>query len=255
MGHLCSWGSHPEWLVRRWLARWALEDVRRLVEHQNRPPDVVVRMLSGEEPAPPAGVELAPVPGWPRSFRLEKGLPTAAALAFASCISAPSTSTTQGLTCSGSQCSASSGASATTSQASRSRLAHTPVWPSAEAARAGAWACSRPWPAAAAAASLAGTLRAAHPRRRRVDGGHRRHALRVLLLSRLQALERRQALALPPALLGLLARRLAQVPAVQHDTLAVVGRHDDRVVRNRPAGGRLTRLVEGVEVHQPPCSA
>ena len=68
----------------------------------------------------------------------------------------------------------------------------------------------------------------------------------------LQALERRQALALPPALLGLLARRLAQVLAVQHDTLAVVGQHDDRVVGNRLARGRLTRLVEGVEVHRRP---
>ena len=92
VGHLCSWGSHPEWLVRRWLARWALEDVRRLVEHQNRPPDVVVRMLSGEEPAPPAGVELAPVPGWPRSFRLEKGLPTAALSGLRAVIQDPAAS-------------------------------------------------------------------------------------------------------------------------------------------------------------------
>lgn len=78
VGHLCSWGSHPEWLVRRWLARWELADVRRLVEQQNRPPDVVVRMLSGEDPAPPDGVELEPVPGWPRSYRLERGLPETA---------------------------------------------------------------------------------------------------------------------------------------------------------------------------------
>ena len=78
VGHLCSWGSHPEWLVRRWLARWELADVRRLVELQNRPPDVVVRMLSGEDPAPPDGVELEPVHGWPRSYRLEKGLPETA---------------------------------------------------------------------------------------------------------------------------------------------------------------------------------
>lgn len=78
VGHLCSWGSHPEWLVRRWLARWELADVRRLVEQQNRSPDVVVRMLSGEDPVPPDGVELEPVPGWPRSYRLERGLPESA---------------------------------------------------------------------------------------------------------------------------------------------------------------------------------
>ncbi|MDE2663647.1 MAG: hypothetical protein OXI39_11675 [Gemmatimonadota bacterium] len=92
VGHLCSWGSHPEWLVRRWLARWEPADVRRLIEHQNRPPDVVVRMLTGEEPAPPAGVELEPMPGWPRSFRLEKGLPTAALSGLRAVIQDPAAS-------------------------------------------------------------------------------------------------------------------------------------------------------------------
>ncbi|MCY3600413.1 MAG: hypothetical protein OXN85_10645 [Gemmatimonadetes bacterium] len=92
VGHLCSWGSHPEWLVRRWLARWELGDVRRLVEHQNRPPDVVVRMLSEGEPAPPDGVELAPVPGWPRSFRLERGLPQTALSGLRAVIQDPAAS-------------------------------------------------------------------------------------------------------------------------------------------------------------------
>ncbi len=92
VGHLSSWGSHPEWLVRRWLARWELEDVRRLIEHQNRPPDVVVRMLSGEEPAPPDGVELEPVPGWPRSFRLERGLPQTALAGLRAVIQDPAAS-------------------------------------------------------------------------------------------------------------------------------------------------------------------
>ncbi|WP_419858155.1 RsmB/NOP family class I SAM-dependent RNA methyltransferase [Candidatus Palauibacter irciniicola] len=92
VGHLCSWGSHPEWLVRRWLARWELGDVRRLVEHQNRPPDVVVRMLSGEEPAPPDGVELEAVPGWPRSFRLESGLPQTALAGLRAVIQDPAAS-------------------------------------------------------------------------------------------------------------------------------------------------------------------
>lgn len=35
-GFLSSWGSHPRWLVRRWLARWPPEDVRSLVEAGNR---------------------------------------------------------------------------------------------------------------------------------------------------------------------------------------------------------------------------
>ncbi len=92
VGHLCSWGSHPEWLVRRWLARWELADVRRLVEQQNRPPDVVVRMLTGDDPAPPDGVELEPVPGWPRSFRLERGLPETALSGLRAVIQDPAAS-------------------------------------------------------------------------------------------------------------------------------------------------------------------
>ena len=42
------------------------------------------------------------------------------------------------------------------------------------------------------------SLCAAHERRDRVDGGHRRHALRVLLLARLEAFERGQRPPLPP---------------------------------------------------------
>ena len=78
VGYLSSWGSHPGWLVRRWLARWPLADVRRMVEHHNRPPAVVVRMLTGGDPAPVEGVELVAVPGWPRSYTLVKGRPETA---------------------------------------------------------------------------------------------------------------------------------------------------------------------------------
>jgi 16S rRNA (cytosine967-C5)-methyltransferase len=39
VGHLSTWGSHPRWLVERWLDRWSAEAVRRLVEANNtRPP-------------------------------------------------------------------------------------------------------------------------------------------------------------------------------------------------------------------------
>ena len=55
-------------------------------------------------------------------------------------------------------------------------------------------------------------------------------------------------LPVPPALLRGLARRLAQVVAMQHHTLAVEGEHDDRPRGRRPAPLGLTRLVEGVEV-------
>lgn len=42
-GYLCTWGSHPRWLVERWLARWEPEVARALVEANNRIPEVCVR--------------------------------------------------------------------------------------------------------------------------------------------------------------------------------------------------------------------
>lgn len=41
-GFLASWGSHPRWLVDRWLARWSEEEVRALVEANNRAPELHV---------------------------------------------------------------------------------------------------------------------------------------------------------------------------------------------------------------------
>jgi len=41
-GFLTSWGSHPEWLVRRWLGRWGPASARGIVEADNRRPDVFV---------------------------------------------------------------------------------------------------------------------------------------------------------------------------------------------------------------------
>ena len=91
-------------------------------------------------------------------------------------------------------------------------------------------------------------LRTPHQRRGRVDGGHRRHALGVLLLPRLQALERGERLPLLPTLLGRPPRRLTQIVAMQHHALAVEGEHDDRPLGGRLALRRTARLVEGVEV-------
>lgn len=83
-------GSHPQWLIRRWLARWPLAEVRRLVENDNRAPTVTFRLLGNGSPGPaaedPAGgdedgsgvVELEPVPGWPRMVRLVLGEPARA---------------------------------------------------------------------------------------------------------------------------------------------------------------------------------
>jgi 16S rRNA (cytosine967-C5)-methyltransferase len=38
LGFLETWGSHPRWLLERWLARWSPDEVRALVEHDNRAP-------------------------------------------------------------------------------------------------------------------------------------------------------------------------------------------------------------------------
>lgn len=44
-GFLTTWGSHPAWMVRRWLGRWDVADVRKLVEAGNRRPSVFVLPL------------------------------------------------------------------------------------------------------------------------------------------------------------------------------------------------------------------
>ncbi len=78
VAYMTTWGSHPEWLVRRWLDRWSLHDVARLVKHDNVPPGVTVRMLDGREPQVSDEVELRPLPGWPGSYELVRGSPAAA---------------------------------------------------------------------------------------------------------------------------------------------------------------------------------
>ena len=42
---LSTWGSHPRWLVERWLARWSTIDVRKLVEGNNSVPPLSLRCL------------------------------------------------------------------------------------------------------------------------------------------------------------------------------------------------------------------
>lgn len=48
--YLSTWGSHPRWMIDRWLARWSADEVRRLVEANNRvPPLAIVPLLRGDE--------------------------------------------------------------------------------------------------------------------------------------------------------------------------------------------------------------
>ena len=44
-GFFSTWGSHPRWLVDRWLRRWSPEEVRRLVEANNAVPPITLRCL------------------------------------------------------------------------------------------------------------------------------------------------------------------------------------------------------------------
>lgn len=81
VGHLATRGSHPEWLVRRWLGRWPLEQVVRLVDLDNRPPPVTVRLLGAAScveaaaELAEAGLRLEPLPEWPRACVLADGEP------------------------------------------------------------------------------------------------------------------------------------------------------------------------------------
>jgi 16S rRNA (cytosine967-C5)-methyltransferase len=45
---LTTWGSHPKWLVDRWLSRWSAESVRALVEADNRRPSTCIVPLDVE---------------------------------------------------------------------------------------------------------------------------------------------------------------------------------------------------------------
>lgn len=81
-GWLASWGSHPAWLIERWLSRWSTHDVVRLVQADNTPPSVVLRALGsapdGGGPGDPGPVKLEPLERWPRSRRLVSGTPAEA---------------------------------------------------------------------------------------------------------------------------------------------------------------------------------
>jgi 16S rRNA (cytosine967-C5)-methyltransferase len=76
-GHLSTWGSHPRWMVERWLARLGPEDARRLVEANNRTPPLYLRVLgdvaAAQAALQAAGVTVEAVSGAPRSFQLLSG--------------------------------------------------------------------------------------------------------------------------------------------------------------------------------------
>ena len=47
-GWLSAWGSHPRWLVERWLERWSVDEVATLVERDNRVPELRLVPADGD---------------------------------------------------------------------------------------------------------------------------------------------------------------------------------------------------------------
>lgn len=77
-GHLAAWGSHPPWLVDRWLDRWSTEDVAELVRLDNVAPELSIRPVGmGPEEAGDrlreAGIAADPVGRGTGCLRIEDG--------------------------------------------------------------------------------------------------------------------------------------------------------------------------------------
>jgi len=85
-GWLERWGSHPRWMVERWLRRWPPEDVRALVEIDNRRPPLGlvplgVSAAEGIEALGAAGIDAEPFDGAVGCLRLAAGTDPVVALA------------------------------------------------------------------------------------------------------------------------------------------------------------------------------
>ncbi len=80
-----QWGSHPRWLVERWVGRFGLDAGAALVRANNRRPELYIRLV-GVSTARAlaalarAGIDASPVDLEPRSLRLGRGVDPVAAL-------------------------------------------------------------------------------------------------------------------------------------------------------------------------------
>lgn len=82
IGHLSTWGSHPRWLVERWVARYGVEGAQTLVDANNTRPELYVRPLrigieAAETRLEAAGIKTERVAVAPDALRI---LPPATAL-------------------------------------------------------------------------------------------------------------------------------------------------------------------------------
>jgi 16S rRNA (cytosine967-C5)-methyltransferase len=83
-GWLARWGSHPLWLVERWLSRWTFAEVAELVRLDNEQPPLRLLPLAHDPDRAvarlaAAGIAARPVPGT-RSVELDAGSDPEAAL-------------------------------------------------------------------------------------------------------------------------------------------------------------------------------
>jgi 16S rRNA (cytosine967-C5)-methyltransferase len=73
--YLSTWGSHPAWLLERWLSRESTEDVSELVEYNNRRPAVYLSVTAARNEALErlrnAGVEAKPAPWVASSLQVD----------------------------------------------------------------------------------------------------------------------------------------------------------------------------------------
>ncbi len=78
-GHLASWGSHPRWLVERWIARYGVAGAQALTEAGNRVPPTWLRPVGeggveeGLRTLLAAGIEATPGPAGSGTVRLPPG--------------------------------------------------------------------------------------------------------------------------------------------------------------------------------------
>lgn len=73
--YLSTWGSHPGWLIERWVARWGPDETRRLVEADNRKPELYLTPVRETvavaiDRLKEAGIEAEAVEGFPGSVRI-----------------------------------------------------------------------------------------------------------------------------------------------------------------------------------------
>jgi len=94
LGYLTTYGSHPAWLIRRWLERWGRTVTAALVEHGNSRPPVVLQSLEADASLPPLpdGLKLRRLDEWTGAYELEQGTPAEALAHVRSVIQDPAAS-------------------------------------------------------------------------------------------------------------------------------------------------------------------